>query len=849
VRLSFQTYWPLILTLFAIPYLWWMGRRTLSGMDAKQRILLSSIRSTIVVLLTLAAMQPFINQPGKALSLVYLLDVSKSISPPAVQSAIQWIQETDQKGIADQRQFIAFGSNAIQFESLDQLSSVQVANDASAIQSVDQSGTNIENALEQALHSFSPHHLKRLILLTDGNENSGQMVNEISRLKRADVHVYTVPMSVRANRDTWIERVMAPTHVAAEELFPIEVHVYSQFDTEGELDVKNGDKILGHRKVKLAKGINRVAFESSLNQESGPITVEAELRVPGDTFTENNRFRKSIVVQGKPKILYVESRAESAKYLKQALEVEGFDVNTASPAAMPEALAVLDSYDTLILSDVARSSLTPAQMNSIATYVHDLGGGFILAGGENNFGEGGYSETVIEEALPVTFDIKRKPDSVAMIVVFDKSASMGGLKLALAKEATKAAVQLLRPEKDSFGVVTFDYNAVWAISLQPVNAPAMTMAIDKIVASGETNAYPALVEAFNQLSPSKSQIKHVILLSDGRSLKADFETLTKKMAAAKITVSSVAVGNEADRELLEKIATWGMGRPYYVTDPSKVPQIFIDETQMAKGETLQEEHFKPEVKKNVEAFKGIDFKTAPELLGYVRTTPKETSEVLLEGGTNDPKDPILARWHYGLGKSVAFTSDLKDRWAVNWLRWDGYVKFWSQLVRQTMRQREDNRFALQVEQVQDKAKITINAVEDDGQFRNDINPLVRVIAPDQRTSELTLQQSGPGYYEATFPLSQKGSYLFRVADPKAGGPSRVLAYSYPDEYHFYPPNIDALRSLSTATGGKFQPGPQDIFDTSGETVIRPVPLWPYLVAVALALYICDVFLRRVKLFE
>jgi hypothetical protein len=301
--------------------------------------------------------------------------------------------------------------------------------------------------------------------------------------------------------------------------------------------------------------------------------------------------------------------------------------------------------------------------------------------------------------------------------------------------------------------------------------------------------------------------------------------------------------------LLENIARWGKGRSYYLLDPARVPQIFIDETRLTTGETLREDPFTPEVRKTVEAFKGIDFAKAPLLLGYVATKSKETSEVLLQTGEEEPKDPILARWQYGLGKTVAFTSDLKDRWAVNWLKWSDYGKFWSQLVRETMRKREDDRFALRVERAENKAKITINAIEKDGRFRNNVQAQVKVVGPDQAASDADLHQAGPGYYEATFPLSQKGSYLFRAIDEQAVGSSRVLAYSYPDEYHFYPPNTDVLRSLSTETGGIFQPAAGDIFSSNGETTALPIALWPYLAGIALVLYISDVFLRRLRLFE
>ncbi len=853
MRLTFDTYWPLLL-LLAIPYLWWVQRKTLADLTAKHLQLSATVRSSIVTLLALALMQPVIYRSGVWLSVAYLLDVSQSVSPPGIQAAMEWIQRTNDAGRPQQARFIPFAANSTVFESLDQLKKVNVTltqPQAALAQGerapIDQSATDIEGAIDTAIRSFAPHHLKRLVLISDGNENSGHMMDLLSRLKLEGVHVYAVPTEARTNRDVWVEAIMAPSEITAEELFPLEAHVYSQVDTSAEVEVKYGDKTLGSRKVQLIRGLNRVAFEGSIKDEAGPVTLEAEVKAARDPFPDNNKFRTSIVVQGRPKILYVEGHPQSARYLEAALKAEGFSVTTVPSNAIPLNIEVLDAYDAVVLSDVARNTLNDQQMRTMATYVRDLGGGFILAGGENNYGEGGYSKTIIEEVLPVTFEAKKeKPESVAMIVVLDKSGSMGGQKIELAKEATKAPLLLLKDE-DRFGVVAFDYNFYWPVRLQSVsNRTQIIQAISTIIAGGETNIYPALREAFIQLTGSSTEVKHVILLSDGRSLPDDFQGLTQKMAEAKITVSTVAVGNGADRELLANIATWGKGRTYYLEEPTNVPQIFTEETELATGKTLREESFKPVVKKNVEAFKGIDFNAAPPLLGYVATKSKDTSEVLLE---SKRKDPILARWQYGLGKTVAFTSDLKDRWAVDWLRWKGYPKFWSQLIRETMRRRDDNEFDFRVVRDGNEAKVTINAIRKDGQFRNKLESQVRVISPDQSVSEVLVRQVGPGSYEAKFPLTKKGSYLFRAVGEDSGGASRVLAYSYPDEYHFYPPNTDVLRAISAETKGRFQPRAEDIFDPNGETTALPTPLWPYLTAAALLLYLTDVWLRRIRLFE
>ncbi len=845
MRFTFDTYWPLSLLLL-VPYLWWVQRKTLTDLSPKHLRLSGIVRSAIVALLALAMMQPVLYRAGVWLSVVYLLDVSQSVSPAAIQSAIQWVQKTNDTGRPSAARFIPFAANSAVFETLDGLKEVEVAT-KSARRSIDQSGTNLEAAFDSAMRSFAPHHLRRLVLISDGNENSGKVMDILPRLKAEGVRVYTMPSQSRSNRDVWVEAILAPAETPAEELFPLEAHVYSQTETMAEVDLKYGDKSLGNKKLRLMEGLNRVAFETSIKDATGPVTLEAEVKAESDPFSDNNKFRSSIIVRGRPKILYVEGYPQSAKYLQAALTGEGLAVDIVGPASIPASVEQLDAYDAIVLSDVARNSLTDQQMRTMATYVRDLGGGFILAGGENNYGEGGYSKTVIEDVLPITFETKKeKAESVSMIVVLDKSGSMGGQKIELAKEATKAPLELLKDE-DNFGVVAFDYNFYWPVRFQSAaNRSSITQSISTIIAGGETNIYPALREAYIQLAGASTQIKHVILLSDGRSLPDDFEGLTKKMSEAKITVSTVSVGNGADRELMQNIANWGKGRTYYLEEPAAVPQIFTEETELATGKTLREEAFKPVVKKNVEAFKGIDFNAAPPLLGYVATKSKDTSEVLLESRR---KDPILARWQYGLGKTAAFTSDLKDRWAADWLKWTGYSKFWAQLVRETMRRSDDNEFDFRVVKDGDIAKITINAIQKDGQFRNRLESQVRVVAPDDAVSDITMKQVGPGSYEAKFPLVKKGSHVFRAVGEETGGSSRVLTYSYPDEYHFYPPNTDLLRAVSSETKGIFQPKPEDIFNANGETTALPIPLWPYLGAIALLLYVTDVFLRRLRLFE
>jgi uncharacterized membrane protein len=849
MRLTFETYWPLVLAAI-VPFIWWMQQSTVADLSPKHLRLSATLRTTIIALLILALMQPTFYRYGSAISTIYLLDVSESVSSASIQNAIQWIQKTTNTGHPADARYIAFASNSISFDSLDALTQVSVSSHAGpgGRGTIDQSETNIASALDGALHHFAPDHLKRLVLISDGNETSGDVAEMLPRLRQEHVPVFTVPLEGRSNEDAWIEAVRTPPKVTADEQFPVEIQIFSPSSTTGEVEIRNGSRILAKRTALLEKGLNRIAFETSIAASAGTVMLEATVTIAGDARRENNVFQQPIVVSGRPRVLYVEGHPASARYLQSALATEGFTVDVLDAASIPSRVEQLDNWDEIILSDVDPRTLSISQMQSMATYVRDLGGGFVLAGGEHTYGEGGYTGTPVEALLPITFENDGKRPSVSMIVVLDRSSSMAEQqKIQLAKEATKAPIDFLQ-RTDHFGVLVFDFNYKWYVNPKTpvVDRESILQSISMIGVGGDTNIYPALREAGIQMTNSGDEIKHIILLSDGHTRPDDFQGLTTRLANAGITVSTVAVGADSDRRLMENIAPWGKGKAYSVQDPSNVPLIFIEDTMKMTGQTLHEDAFRPIVKKSVDIFRGIDFSTAPLLQGYVSSKAKSTSEVLLEAFKNRP---LLTRWQYGLGKSAAFMSDVKDRWAVDWLKWKGYPKFWSQLVRETMRRRDDEAFDFQVRREGKSAILSIDAVEKNGRFLNDVRSEVRIIDPAQKVSVVDVPQIGPGSYEVRVALMQRGTYVFHASSEGISGASGMLAYSYPDELHFYPANLAKLRTISAETGGVFQPKGAEIFDAGEETTMTAVLLWPWLVALGLGLYLLDVFLRRVRLFK
>ncbi len=844
MSVSFTHYWPLVL-LLAVPLVWWMKSHTSVGLSPRHLLVSTVVRSAVIVLLALALTQPVWNRAGSWISVVYALDVSSSVDPDFIDTAIDWIASSSSRGEPAHAGYIAFGGSARGVRTAEAIRSVEVSEDGSN-RSIDRSATNLETAVAQALRTFDPRYLKRLVLITDGNENSGDLVKILGRAQEEGVRVFPMPATVRGAADGFVENIELPQGVREQEPVAVTVQVFSRVATTASVSLLGNGETLESKEVDLQPGMNTVDFEVRLTGE-GPVTIASRYQTANDPFPQNDVLQQSIWVGPQPRVLYVEGVPTSAHYLYDALTGEGMDVELGQARDLPISPDGYDAYDLVLLSDVPRSSLNDAQMLSILAWVRDGGGGLLFAGGESSYGEDGYAETPIEEALPVWFRVNEKRKDLALVIVLDKSFSMVGPKIELSKEAAKAALEMLEPTH-RFGLVTFDHSPYWTVPLQlATNTDRINEYISSIIASAHTNIYPALEKAYERLAETEAEVRHVILLSDGKTYPDDYETLLSRMEEAEITVSTVAVGEEADRELLQSIADWGSGRSYFIRDAQRVPQVFIEETQIASQATLVEEPVETSIMTPVEAFTGLDLAAAPSLRGYVSTQSKDTAEVLLE---SDAEAPILARWHYGLGKAAMFTSDVKNRWAADWIEWDGYAKFWSQLVRETMRRDDQDAVEFDVTRVGDDAVVTVSAVTEEGAFRVGLDPQLQVVEPGGAVVPLEIDQTGPGTYQARYPLSASADapYSFRLSGTDLETQARELYYPYTDEYRLYPPNAELLTTIAEQTGGKVLPENEEIFDDHGEFASVPTPLWPFFAGLALIAYLLDIALRRAPWF-
>jgi len=567
--------------------------------------------------------------------------------------------------------------------------------------------------------------------------------------------------------------------------------------------------------------------------------LELRLVAEGDRFATNDVYRIAVAVAPAARVLYLEGRAPSAGYLSRTLELSGFRVTTVSGAAIgdlaPEAVR---RFDVVVVSDVPAERLTPRLQSSLEEYVRS-GGGLVYAGGETSFGEEGFAESRFERLLPIRFETREERKELALIIVLDKSYSMKGTKMALAKEASRAALDLL-DERHQFGMVTFDWDPYVTVPLQKVVEPeAIHRRIARVQASAQTNIYPALERAFEQLRATEAKSKHVILLSDGKSYPNDYAGLVLRMREAEITVSTVAVGAQADGELLGRIADWGRGRAYAIADARRVKQIFIEETQRAVQETIVEDPTRPKVVHAAEILSGLDFANAPPLLGFATTQLEDEAELLL---ATPEDDPLLARWQYGVGRVIAFTSDVKDRWAARWLAWPGYARLWTQIIRSAVRDRAAARPALEISRHGAEARIRLLLVDGSGRFRNGLEPEVIVSgASEPRTVRLV--QVAPGEYTGRIGLQPNPaaalSFSLRGSDTQ-----RSLYYGHLDEYDMADTNLELLEEMARATGGRHAAGSREVYAEHGDPATADVQLWPWLAVLALLAFLADIFVRR-----
>lgn len=855
-----QFLWLLLLIPLTIA-LALLGRRALSRIRLWGGL---ALRVFLLLLIIFALSGIQLRLPSRTLTAVFVLDASDSISTDDQDQGEEFIRESIQAMPAgDRSAIVVFGEDALverlasEDSSLASLTSVPIS-----------TRTDIASALQLAMALFPDEGARRLVLLSDGRENLSYAIKQAELAALQDIELVYVPLGDFNNKtEVLVENLEAPADVREGQEFDLSVVVNSTTQTTAMLRVFAEDELIYSQEVHLQSGTNRYSVPVRAT-EPGFRRFRAQILPDIDNRLQNNEASAFTVVYGPPSILLVEGQPNDGDNLERALEAAQMQVTTVAPAQLPATLPELAAYDTVILANVPAAALPAGAMEALPVYVRELGKGLLMTGGENAFGAGGYLRTPLEEAMPVFMDVKSRElaANLALVVAIDKSGSMGrchcddpdlnqeytpfesGLpKVDIAKEAIMRSAEALGPE-DYLGVVTFDSEAHWALEVQKwVDPGTLESAIGTFGADGQTNMASGVNAAYNALEGVDAKRKHIILMTDGWVHTGDLTMLVEEMREKGITLSVIAAG-EGSAEYLELLSEIGGGRYYPAVDMISVPDIFLKETVTSVGQYVIEEAFFPLPASPSPVMRGIDTNELPYLLGYNGTSPKSTARMDL---LTPRGDPLLATWQHGLGRAAAWTSDMKGQWATNFVEWQDFARFSSQLVSWLLPAPQVEGLNARVLMQDEGALIHLDAQDEEGNPLNFLNVQARVITPELGTIQLQLEQVGAGQYEALADVSDPGTYLVWIGannnQQSMGTTTLGLVVPYSPEYRASGVNISLLEELARITGGGALADPVEAFLHNLPAADSAREIWRTLLLIAALLFPLDVALRRVLL--
>ena len=892
-HLAFQSPWYLAL-LALIPVIWWYSFRKLDGLGSVRRTIVLIVRSLVLLGLILALAEIQIVRTSDRLTVIYLLDQSLSIPVQSREAMIKYVnaeikrhrKNRDRVGV------IVFGRDAaIEIPPYDD--DVQMA---SKIESMfDPDYTNLAAAMKLAQASFPEDASKRILIISDGNQNLGNAAEQAQELSQAGTGIDVMPVRYETRAEIIVERVAIAADVRRGQPFDLRVVVSNTATSRpGDSGEVRGRMVLS----RSAAGRTDTLSDEPVTLPPGKkvFTIRQEIDTPNfysyearfipdrsedDAMPQNNRAAAFTYVQGKGRVLLIEDAEHPGEFavLVERLRKLGLEIDVQSTKQLFTSLAELQSYDTVVLADVPRSSsqdvaFSDAQIAMLVRNTQQMGAGLVMIGGPNSFGAGGWTGTELEKAMPVDFQIKSAKvipnGALAMIMHASEMADGNYWQKIIAREALKA----LGPQ-DYCGVIHWNGREewLWGQGLMQVGQyrDQMLARLNRMTPGDMPDFEPAMViakQGFDKV-PALA-VKHMIIISDGDPSPPS-SSILNKLKNMQVTVSTVGVGTHGQPEsrCLSAIATATGGKYWEVKNASALPRIFQREARRVARPLIWEKFpVNPRVRFPHEILSGIS-DPLPPIKGFVLTDKKENPlvETLLVSPepAGDKNNTVLASWTYGLGKAAVFTSDAGTRWTGGWVNKELYDKIFGQMIRWSMRPAGGSgKFTVASETVDGQVRLVINALDKNDEFLNFLDMTGMAVGPDMQPVPMKIEQTAPGRYMGAFAAKDAGSYFIMISPGAGQTPIRTgINVPYSDEFRDQSPNEALLDQLAgmTPKGGK----PGAIIEakkTNADPLEQMLAVntfrhdlvkasssqdaWQYFLLIASCLFFGDVFFRRVQ---
>jgi uncharacterized membrane protein len=870
--------WLWLLVLIVPVFL--MARRSIGGQSRLKSTVTFALRVIVILLLSVALAEPVWEQRGEGLTVTVILDRSQSVPLPLKRSAVEFLadaallKERDEDRVA----VVSVARDAAIAAMPDRYSEVQPGADDG-----DLTATNLAAAVRLALAIMPDDTANRIVLASDGNETMDSVLAAGELAVANGVPIDVLVLEYEHGNEVIFERIIAPAQARRGQSANLKLVLRSQAEATGTVELTlndqpfdlNGDEAGTGFRVSLEPGPRVITVPVSLDD---PIPYRFEgIFVPDDVAMDgidrNNRAMAVTFVSGEGMVLVVDDGVSESQYLVQALREGDISVDVVPPGGMGDLIS-LTGYDAVILANIPRWAFDDEQVRGLHAYVHDLGGGLVVLGGPNAFGAGGWIDTELARALPIKLDppqTRQMPRGALALIMHSCEMPQGNY---WGQQVAQAAIKALS-RLDYVGIVEFNWNAVpggqsingcsWAFPMQLAGDKQAALAATKTMVVGDMPAFgPSMQLAINPvdgLKALRAGQKHAIIISDGDP-QPPSAALVQEYIDAKVTVTTIMVaghGSGLDRSAMQAIAQQTGGRFYNITNPKNLPEIFIKEAQIVSRSLIQEgDIYQPQVVSTLPG-PAQGFAAVPPVTGYILTSPRDgLAQTPIVIGTSEGQDPVYAYWNYGLGRTIAYTSDITGRWGGAWPGWGDFKAFWEQSIRWSMRPSSPSNMLINTRLEGEKAIIDVEALDVDASYLNFMKMEAVVINPHADPDPLTLQQIGPGRYRGEFDVDQAGSYLIDLYyaggtpdEPVQGHLPAAVTVPYSREFQAVKHNAALLKDLAARTGGDEliggDPTLVNLFNMGDLEVPKsPKHIWDLLTILAASLFIFDVAARRLS---
>ena len=724
--------------------------------------------------------------------------------------------------------------------------------------------TNIAGALNYAATLFEDNVIKRIVIISDGEQtNESDLVSIVETLTVDDIYVDAIYLDNNIKEDVKEVQINSVEYTSSTYLNKEEsVHVYLQSNLDTRVIVslyKNGE-LYKDKALRAQKGYNSVTFDLDTTI-SGDNSYEVKIEATDDESTFNNSYYFTQSVAEKLKVLFISDVKEDSNAVDNLYGDSAIITKYISKYEVPFTVEDLCEYDEFVLSNIdIRKCYNYSQLvSSLDTLVSEYGKSLVTIGNtyiQNN--EEDEVLSVLSNMLPTKFGNDEKKKSVTLLI--DISRSMEQLdRLNMAK---KTACTILDNLEDDVRVscIAF-YGEVKPVftNKEAVDRELLKEQINKLEAYQGTFLGAALGYAYKTVKEQTNTKNEVILISDGLPYREQANisrTWAVEMARANIVLSTIQTASTDGTSLMKELASIGRGYHHTVNDLKDVEGLVLNEVLNSLNETILENGESPVsiiLSKN-ELVSGID--ALPAIKGLYNNTAKSSADVVLETLYTDLANisyniPLYTTWEYGNGKVSSFASTISGEWISLWNESNDATNVLKNIVStNSPESRIDSAFIIDIDNPGTLAEIIVKA------------PTLN------KNSVLSVSVTNPNGLVEEKPLvavidGSVQKYIAQIDTSVVGKYDVVVSYTlgeltYSTNYSFevsYLPEYDSftiyeasnLYYMVNLNGKVSEDGNLTLVNNNSKTQKYIIDFTPILMILSIVLFVIDVMVRKLRL--